>query len=575
MWVPVQDSQASVSSKEQLVIEVQLEEEEGKYLPPHDVQEGPPLPSQSPEPLVVSPPQSEETSSTRSFEFCMSTMHSMGIGYETAEVALLCTEAKSVEAAIDFIYSHPEEIFHKFQGEANLCKRCDRDKTEHLIDEHGRLTEDDEMLKLMKLEALIPFVSNHAGGDIPVIRQSYSLSDDSQEIRIAKKRSGSIDDGLTPEERQRKARELAEKARENALRIVAAQQKGEQHEEVKEGMEMCGICMEAIEEKNAFKAPCKHNYCQTCLTEHFRLKILDANVLHLTCVEPSCSRKITDQEIRSFLQYLHPDMSSKYEKFRKNAILAENPNTRWCPSPGCETALTNGSVLNPRLTCPKCQVQICFNCSERWHGRKKCSEVADQMYGDWAKGKDVQNCPRCRARIWKNEGCNHMTCFNCKYEFCWLCRSKYSQYHFKEWNVFGCPGSQFILEDESSWRPPHYCIPLFRLFYVIGILILIALALGAFGVALGLGLVALPFVGAFYLFIAIRDKLQDRRWRRSRQRRISSRPAPTLDQSKIIGLDDAQPPARPPPPVEDDFEEQVRRAMEESLKPQYNPSVNV
>ena len=27
----------------------------------------------------------------------------------------------------------------------------------------------------------------------------------------------------------------------------------------------------------------------------------------------------------------------------------------------------------------------------------------------------------CRTRIEKNEGCNHMTCGFCEYEFCWVC----------------------------------------------------------------------------------------------------------------------------------------------------------
>lgn len=30
-------------------------------------------------------------------------------------------------------------------------------------------------------------------------------------------------------------------------------------------------------------------------------------------------------------------------------------------------------------------------------------------------------CPRCHIRIEKNGGCNHMQCFNCKHDFCWMC----------------------------------------------------------------------------------------------------------------------------------------------------------
>ena len=46
----------------------------------------------------------------------------------------------------------------------------------------------------------------------------------------------------------------------------------------------------------------------------------------------------------------------------------------------------------------------------------------NQLEG-WAKeNKDkVSFCPMCRTRIEKNEGCNHMTCGFCGYEFCWVC----------------------------------------------------------------------------------------------------------------------------------------------------------
>ena len=32
-----------------------------------------------------------------------------------------------------------------------------------------------------------------------------------------------------------------------------------------------------------------------------------------------------------------------------------------------------------------------------------------------------------------------MTCAGCGHEFCWLCRKKYSNHHYKWWNVAGCP----------------------------------------------------------------------------------------------------------------------------------------
>ena len=40
----------------------------------------------------------------------------------------------------------------------------------------------------------------------------------------------------------------------------------------------------------------------------------------------------------------------------------------------------------------------------------------------------------------KNEGCNHMTCAECKYQWCWLCNGKYSYGHYTSGK---CNGLQF------------------------------------------------------------------------------------------------------------------------------------
>ena len=44
----------------------------------------------------------------------------------------------------------------------------------------------------------------------------------------------------------------------------------------------------------------------------------------------------------------------------------------------------------------------------------------------------------------KNEGCNHMTCVSCQYQWCWLCEGKYTYGHYNEGK---CKGYQFIKAD--------------------------------------------------------------------------------------------------------------------------------
>lgn len=59
-------------------------------------------------------------------------------------------------------------------------------------------------------------------------------------------------------------------------------------------------------------------------------------------------------------------------------------------------------------------------------------------------------CPECKARIEKAEGCNHMTCYYCEFQFCWICGGTYTSDHFAMFNPLGCGGLQFDNYDRTS-----------------------------------------------------------------------------------------------------------------------------
>ena len=87
------------------------------------------------------------------------------------------------------------------------------------------------------------------------------------------------------------------------------------------------------------------------------------------------------------------------------------------------------------------------------NGNKKCSTEIDKDFLLWKKDKIVKQCPKCKFWTEKNSGCNHITCAECKYQWCWLCRGKYSETHFEAGGT--CAGLQFFL----------LCIAVYTKFY--------------------------------------------------------------------------------------------------------------
>ena len=52
----------------------------------------------------------------------------------------------------------------------------------------------------------------------------------------------------------------------------------------------------------------------------------------------------------------------------------------------------------------------------------------------------MKKCPKCSIITEKNNGCNHITCTKCGYQWCWLCNEEYKENHFNEGK---CKGFQF------------------------------------------------------------------------------------------------------------------------------------
>ena len=119
------------------------------------------------------------------------------------------------------------------------------------------------------------------------------------------------------------------------------------------------------------------------------------------------------------------------------------------------------------LACPDCLTVICPNCRDQAHLGFTCKENAEHHFKEW----EIFYCPKCKVKVEKEEGCNHMKCLICEYEFCWVCGNAYSNYHFLPFNPMGCSSGYYTPRRSLCTRL------LLKLLYIVLFLIMFPLML--------------------------------------------------------------------------------------------------
>ena len=174
-------------------------------------------------------------------------------------------------------------------------------------------------------------------------------------------------------------------------------------------------------------------------------------------MEHECKDIISEEFILRHLKD-NNDLIEKYNKFKKRAEIINDKNKKQCPHPNCESFLQK-SEKSKYVKCENGH-KYCFECLKPSHGDKSCDYQIEKQFANWTKGKRVKRCPRCKMYTEKNEGCNHMTCVSCKYQWCWLCEGQYIYGHYDSGK---CKGHQFTKADNIKDLRKHRC-GLFRLF---------------------------------------------------------------------------------------------------------------
>uniref|UniRef100_A0A3B4YUL4 Ankyrin repeat and IBR domain-containing protein 1 n=1 Tax=Stegastes partitus TaxID=144197 RepID=A0A3B4YUL4_9TELE len=246
---------------------------------------------------------------------------------------------------------------------------------------------------------------------------------------------------------------------------------------------LCGICMSSI---SVFEEPvdmsCGHEFCRACWEGFLNLKIQEGEAHNIFCPAFDCYQLVPVEVIESVVSR---EMDRRYLQFDIKAFVENNSAIRWCPEAGCERAVrlnTQGpgtSTSDPlsfpllrapavdcgkgHLFCWECQGEAHEPCDcETWKlWLQKVSEMRpEELAGVSEAYEDAANClwllsnskpcANCKSPIQKNEGCNHMQCAKCKYDFCWICLEEWKKHSSSTGGYYRCTRYEVIQQVEEQ-----------------------------------------------------------------------------------------------------------------------------
>ena len=208
----------------------------------------------------------------------------------------------------------------------------------------------------------------------------------------------------------------------------------------------CDICSEKFtpDDNNKLKN-CGHSFCNNCWYNFLSIKIKENKISSITCLEYDCQEKPDDGFIINLLNNDTP-LILKYKKLKFELEILNDPNKKFCPFPNCDSYL---ELENPEIKYVKClnNHHFCFYCLNNPHGQLPCDIKIIKGLDEYSKTNFIKKCPKCGIITEKIEGCNHIICTKCSYQWCWLCNNEYIDGHY---NNGKCKGFQFFRPKDEN-----------------------------------------------------------------------------------------------------------------------------
>lgn len=188
----------------------------------------------------------------------------------------------------------------------------------------------------------------------------------------------------------------------------------------------CSICLQSYAGDFFRALSCGHFFCKDCWTSHFEIRILQGTTTSIECMGQACNILVPEDFVLSILT--KSSLREKYRQFSFSDYVKSHPHLRFCPGLNCHFIIYAKELQSKRVTCKQCKTVFCFKCGTDYHAPTDCDTIkkwltkcADDSETANYISAHTKDCPKCNICIEKNGGCNHMQCYGCKLDFCWMC----------------------------------------------------------------------------------------------------------------------------------------------------------
>lgn len=213
--------------------------------------------------------------------------------------------------------------------------------------------------------------------------------------------------------------------------------------EIVKDQDYCPICCEEFGENPKELLICGHCFCFDCFGSYIKESVKEGpSCILKTCPDSNCKELLGPSIFRKYLFEKHKNDFLRFEKYLVDNLVISSHSLKWCPGKNCKQAIDlEASKIfkfsQKNIKC-ECGCSFCLACEKEAHMPSKCEQFSNWLNLAMGKNNKVdelwmkihtKKCPQCKVNIEKNLGCMHMTCKNCRYEFCWLCLGDWKALH--------------------------------------------------------------------------------------------------------------------------------------------------